>query len=227
MWDGDAAIKLDVMFDIAFISRPVQLPAIKAHTEELKFNMASEDRTGALLQVLAASKPGGKLLELGTGTGIGTCWLLAGMDETATLVSVETDEGLQSVAREILGADKRLSLVLEGGAEFLIKQSKQSFDLVFADAMPGKFESLDEALAAVKPGGFYIIDDLLPQPNWPDGHGEKVDRLMYRLSADPRFAMLPIIWASGVAVLTRLAPMAKNSPKAEASDLRRYDIQGS
>src|ERR1700722_4808915 len=113
MWDGDAAIKLDVMFDIAFISRPVQLPAIKAHTEELKFNMGSEDRTGALLQVLAASKPGGKLLELGTGTGIGTCWLLAGMDETATLVSVETDEGLLGVARENLGTDKRLSLVLE------------------------------------------------------------------------------------------------------------------
>lgn len=211
------------MLDIAFITQPEKLPAIKARTEELEFNMASEDRTGALLQVLAASKPGGELLELGTGTGIGTSWLLSGMDETATLVSVETDESLQSVAREILGADTRLSLVLEDGAEFLQKKPKQSFDLVFADAMPGKFESLDDALAVVKPGGFYIIDDLLPQPNWPDGHSEKVDSLMYRLSADPRFAVLPIIWASGVAVLTRLA----RSKEAEASDQRRYDIQGS
>jgi predicted O-methyltransferase YrrM len=197
------------MFDKAFINPPPQLAAIKARTEQLEFNMASEDRTGALLQVLAASKPGGSLLELGTGTGIGTSWLLSGMDETATLTSVETDENLQGIAREILGSDKRLILVLEDGATFLPKQPAQSFDLVFADAMPGKFECLDEALAGVKPGGFYIIDDLLPQPNWPDGHGEKVNTLMYRLSADPRFAMLPMIWASGVAVLTRLAPLAQ------------------
>ena len=197
------------MFDKAFIHQPTQLRAIKARTEELKFNMASEDLTGALLQVLAASKPGGKLLELGTGTGIATSWLLSGMDESSSLVSVETDETLQSVAREILGSDNRLSLALEDGAAFLRKQPARSFDLIFADAMPGKFESLDDALVAIKPGGFYIIDDLLPQPNWPEGHGQKVDNLMYQLSADPRFAMLPIIWASGVAVLTRLAPLSK------------------
>ena len=197
------------MLDKTLINPPQQLSAIKTRTEELKFNMASEDRTGALLQVLAASKPGGRLLELGTGTGIATSWLLSGMDESATLVSVETDETLQNIAHEILGSDKRLSLALEDGAAFLRKQPTQSFDLVFADAMPGKFESLDDALAAVKPGGFYIIDDLLPQPNWPGGHGQKVDNLMYRLSADPRFAMLPMVWASGVAVLTRLAPLSK------------------
>jgi len=167
-----------------------------------------------LLQVLAASKPGGRLLELGTGTGIGTSWLLSGIDESATLVSVETDEILQNIAREILGSDKRLRLVLEDGAAFLRKHPTQSFDLVFADAMPGKFDSLDDALAVVKPGGFYIIDDLLPQPNWPDGHGEKVDNLMYRLSADPRFAMLPMIWATGVAILTRLAPLSKPDQSA-------------
>ena len=197
------------MFDKAFINSPKQLPAIKARTEQLKFNMASEDRTGALLRVLAASKPGGRLLELGTGTGIGTSWLLSGMDETATLISVETDQNLQGIAREILGSDKRLILVLEDGETFLSKQLAQSFDLVFADAVPGKFEFLDDALLVVKPGGFYIIDDLLPQPNWPEEHGEKVDKLMYRLSADPRFAMVPMIWASGVAVLTRLAPLPK------------------
>ena len=196
------------MIDKAFINQPEQLRQLKAATEQLGFNMTSEDLTGALLQVLAASKPGGRLLELGTGTGFGTSWLLSGMDEDATLVSVETDERVQGVAREFLGADQRLSLVLEDGAEFLRKQPNQSFDLVFADAMPGKFESLEDALAVVKPGGFYIIDDLLPQPNWPDGHGLKVDDLMCRLGADTRFARVPMIWASGVAMLTRLAPPA-------------------
>jgi predicted O-methyltransferase YrrM len=194
------------MLDRPFIHWPDQLPALVARTEELKFTMASENLTGALLQVLVASKPGGNMLELGTGTGIGTAWLLSGMNESATLVSVDTDEKVQRVAQEVLGSDPRLTLVLEDGASFIARQQKQTFDLIFADAMPGKFDHLEETLLLVKPGGFYIIDDLLPQLNWPDGHGTRVDNLMYHLSSDPRFAMVPIIWASGVAVLTRCPP---------------------
>lgn len=191
------------MFDKPFIQWPEQLPTLTARTEELEFTMASENLVGALLQVLAGSKPGGVLLELGTGTGIGTSWLLSGMNDSATLTSVETDERMQRVAREILGADSRLNLLLEDGAAFIRRQPEKSFDLIFADAMPGKFEVLDETLKLVKPGGFYVIDDLLPQPNWPEGHGGKVDILMYRLNADPRFSMVPIIWSTGVAVLVR------------------------
>jgi predicted O-methyltransferase YrrM len=168
--------------------------------------MACEQLTGALLQVLAASKPGGKLLELGTGTGVGTAWLLSGMDEAATLISVDTDATVQNAAREVLGSDRRLTLVLEDGASFIGRQRQESFDLIFADAFPGKFEVLDDTLPLVKAGGFYVIDDLLPQPNWPEGHGGKVEILMHRLSADSRFAMVPIVWASGVAVLSRRQP---------------------
>lgn len=187
---------------------PGQLPTLTARTEEMKFDMASELRTGALLQVLAASKIGGHMLELGTGTGIGTAWLLSGMDETATLTSLETDERVQSVAREVLGNDPRLNLLLEDGAAFIKRQPEKNYDLIFADAMPGKFELLDETLRLIKPGGFYVIDDLLPQPNWPEGHGGIVDVLMYRLSADPRFSMVPLHWSTGVAVLVRRPPLA-------------------
>jgi mannose-6-phosphate isomerase-like protein (cupin superfamily) len=41
-----------------------------------------------------------------------------------------------------------------GGLEFLRDQPAESFDLVFADAMPGKYEGLDDALSVVKTGGF-------------------------------------------------------------------------
>jgi predicted O-methyltransferase YrrM len=37
--------------------------------------------------------------------------------------------------------------------------------LIFADAWPGKYSDLEKALKLVKPGGFYIIDDMLTQPN--------------------------------------------------------------
>ena len=191
------------MQDTPFITPPAALPLIEACTAELKFGMASEPRTGALLQVLAASKPGGRLLELGTGTGLATAWLLSGMDESSTLTSVDTDAEVQSVADEALGNDPRLTLVIEDGAAFLRRQRPQSFDLVFADAMPGKYESLDEALALVAPGGFYIIDDMLPQPNWPEGHDVKATNLLYTLSSRPGFHMAPLVWSSGVVVLVR------------------------
>ena len=110
---------------------------------------------------------------------------------------------MQAVAREALCQDTRLKLLSQDGAAFLWRQPKKSFDLVFAHAIPGKYEALDEALAIVKTGGYYVIDDMLPQPNWPEGHGEKAQALLDLLAADPRFVMLPLVWSTGVVVLVR------------------------
>jgi predicted O-methyltransferase YrrM len=192
------------MDDSAYIvDHPPALTDILNRTVELEFGMASELKTGALLRALAASKPSGHLLELGTGTGIATAWLLAGMDPNSTLVSVDVDPKVQEVARTALGGDPRLILVIEDGAAFLRGQAPQSFDLVFADAMPGKYESLEDALSLVKPGGFYVIDDMLPQPNWPHGHAAKVPLLMEKLISDTRFVVAPMSWATGVVILVR------------------------
>ena len=46
----------------------------------------------------------------------------------------------------------------------------QRFDLIFADAWPGKFTHLDLALSILAPGAFYVVDDLLPQATWPADH---------------------------------------------------------
>jgi predicted O-methyltransferase YrrM len=165
--------------------------------------MASEPLVGAMLRTLAASKPGGHFLELGTGTGIATAWLLGGMDIHSTLISVDTDEKAQQVARDCLGADRRLTLVISDALEFLRAQNAESFDLVFADAMPGKYDGLDDALGVVRAGGFYIIDDMLPQPNWPDGHATRVPVLIEQLATNRNFEILPIVWASGVVVAVR------------------------
>ncbi len=69
--------------------------------------------------------------------------------------------------------------------------------------MPGKYDGLDDALAVVKVGGIYVIDDMLPQPNWPEGHAEKVPVLIQQLAANPSFEVLPLVWASGVVVAVR------------------------
>jgi predicted O-methyltransferase YrrM len=83
------------------------------------------------------------------------------------------------------------------------ERAANTFDLVFADAVPGKYEGLDEALSVVKLGGFYVIDDMPPQPNLPDGHAAKVPVLIERLAANEDFEILPLVWASGIVVAVR------------------------
>ena len=194
---------LAVMEDLIYIVAPRPVPQIQEQTAALKFGMASEPLTGALLRTLAASRPGGRLLELGTGTGLATAWLLDGADPTSSLTSVDTDPALQAVARKCLGNDPRLQLINMDAIEFLADQIPQSFDLVFADALPGKYEGLDLALAVVKPGGFYVVDDMLPQANWPPGHAEKASALMEQLAKQQDFTVVPMVWASGIVVAVR------------------------
>jgi len=191
------------MEEISFIHAPSKLAPIEERTAAIGFQMASESRTGAMLRTLVASKPGGRMLELGTGTGVATCWLLDGMDAGSELFTVDTDATVQTIAREVLSDDPRLTLVTEDAIAFLRRQEPASFDLVFADALRGKYEGLDEALRVVKPGGFYIIDDVLPQPNWPEGHARKVPQLMAQLFARLDFRAVPLAWASGLVIAVR------------------------
>jgi predicted O-methyltransferase YrrM len=189
--------------ELSLIRPPSRLQSILDRTAAVGFTMASKTRTGALLRALAASKPAGRLLELGTGTGVATAWLLDGMDAASSLISIDPDAAVQRIAQESLGSDPRLSLFTEDALPFLTRQPAASFDLVFADAMAGKYENLDAALRVVRPGGFYLVDDLLPQPNWPEGHAAKVPVLMAELAAHPEFTVVPIAWASGMVVAVR------------------------
>jgi predicted O-methyltransferase YrrM len=193
------------MNDREIIRKPFVLDAILRETAALGFDMASESKVGALLAALAASKPGGRLLEVGTGTGHGTAWLLLGMDSTSSLETVDTDPAVVAVARRHLGTDRRVTFHLMDGADFLRQASGRKFDLIYADAWPGKFSHLDEALALLRPGGIYIIDDLLPQANWPAGHAPKVPALISSLEQRPEFVTVRLAWASGLMLVVRTA----------------------
>jgi len=182
---------------------PRGLDAIRTDTERIGFVLASEPKTGALLRGLAASKPGGRILELGTGTGVGTAWLLDGMDDGSRLISVDTDAAVQDVARRHLGHDRRVTFHLGDAGTFLERAGHTRFDLIYADAWPGKFTHLDLALGLLKVGGIYFIDDLLPQPNWPDGHAAKVPPLIADLESRREFVAVKLAWASGLLMLVR------------------------
>ena len=82
---------------------PPMLATIRARVEEVGFKMSCDDKTGALLRALIASKPKARALELGTGAGVSTAWLLQGMDERSRLQTIDSDETVVAIARELLG----------------------------------------------------------------------------------------------------------------------------
>src|SRR3569833_553961 len=179
-------------------AHPKAYDSIKKATEACGFLQMSEISTCTLLKTLAASKPASKFLELGTGTGLATAWILDGMDQDSALVSLDNDETLLSIAKENLGVDRRLTLICTDGGEWIKKNNRQKFSLIFADSWPGKYTHLEETLDMLETGGFYIIDDMLPQANWPDGHADKVTNLIATLDERPDLTLTKMGWASGI-----------------------------
>lgn len=173
---------------------------IDSATNESGFSMASDVLTCSLLRTLAATKPGGKFLELGTGTGLSTSWILDGMDSASSLISIDNDDRFLTIARQFLSADKRLQLVCTDGADWFEQNKHLKFDYIFADTWHGKYLLLDEAIAMLNPGGLYIIDDMLPQPNWPEGHHEKAISLLEALEQRTDLVLTRQCWATGIVI---------------------------
>ncbi len=192
------------MNDFSNLNEPQSLAGIWADTRAAGFMMASEPLTCSLLRTLAASKPAARMLELGSGTGLSTAWLLDGMDAASQLITVDFDPSLLDILNRHLGADTRLKAVCSDGEDFVRSLKGQRFDLIFADTWAGKYQLLNEVLAMLNPAGLYVIDDMLPQPNWPVGHAQKVASLIAILEKRPDFHVTKLSWASGVVIAAKL-----------------------
>lgn len=194
------------MNDAINLNPPAILQSIEAATAVIGFTMASDHLTGSLLRTLAATKIGGILLELGTGTGLATAWILDGMDATAKLLTMDNDETVVNVAKQYLSDDSRVTFFVMDGDAFIqsLLDAQQTFDLIFADTWPGKYSLLDETLSLLQPGGLYVIDDLLPQPNWPEGHEAKAAQLIATLEERTDLQITKLNWSTGLLLATRV-----------------------
>ena len=181
---------------------PPIVETLRAEAAKQGFEESCAPETGALLRMLAAAKPKGRLLNLGTGFGVSCAWLLDGMSQNAELWTVDIDEAGSAVAKTHL--DNRLHVAVEDATAFLEGASAlgQRFDLVFADAMPGKYERRDLALDLVAKGGFYVVDDLSPTSGWVEG-AALAAKLSAEIEADQRFVSLDLDWSTGHLVAVR------------------------
>jgi hypothetical protein len=58
-------------------------------------------------------------------------------------------------------------------------------------------------LDMVEKGGIYIIDDMLPQQNWPTGHAEKAAQLIADLDSREDIILTKMGWATGIVIITK------------------------
>lgn len=177
---------------------PKEFNKILEQTKLSGFTMSSDVLTCSLLRTLASSKPSSNFLELGTGTGLSTSWILDGMDENSYLVSIDNERKFLDIAEKNLGYDQRLNLVPADGGEWIENNKDKTFDFIFADTWHGKYLLLDEVLSMLRKGGLYILDDMLPQPNWPEGHSEKVEKLIKTLETREDLLLTKQVWATGI-----------------------------
>ncbi len=194
------------MNDATNLNPPSALHLIEEATKAIGFTMMSDHLTGSLLRTLATSKPIGNFLELGTGTGLATAWLLDGMDIHSKLLTVDNDEALLATAKKFLQSDARLKICASDGGGFIedLIKGGQKFDLIFADTWAGKYTHFDEALSLLKIGGLYVIDDLLPQPNWPEDHPQKVASLIQTLEENQNFQVTKLNWSTGLIIAVKI-----------------------
>ncbi|WP_375476148.1 O-methyltransferase [uncultured Nostoc sp.] len=192
------------MKDQENLKYPNVLKHIQAESEALNFRMASDSLTGSFLRTLAASKPAGMFLELGTGTGMSAAWLLNGMDRESKLISVDQDDKVIAVARKYLGQDRRVVFHTEDATIFLGKIAAQRFDFIFADAWVGKYSCLEDTLNLLKLGGLYVIDDMLPQAIWSEDQASKASQLISSLECRSDLTLSKINWSTGLVVAAKV-----------------------
>jgi predicted O-methyltransferase YrrM len=108
-----------------------------------------------LVATLVASKPRGRIAEIGTSYGEGAKAISAALQDGATFVTVELDPERAAQAREALAGS--VAEVVEGDWRDVLPP-RAPFDVVFADGGVA-YDLVTDLLA---PGGIVIKDDLTP-----------------------------------------------------------------
>ena len=167
------------------------------------FENSSEPGIGRVLMTLAAAvRPGGRVLEIGTGLGVGTAWLIEGLASgtDVQLVTIESDPQRASLAAETAWPEFVRPIVGDAVMEI---GGLGTFSLVFADAEGGKLYGFDLTLAAVEPHGILILDDMRFQGRNPMIE-EGVVKARRQILADERFVCAEVNWSCGLLIATRV-----------------------
>lgn len=132
--------------------------------EQAGFTRSCSPETGRLLQVLAGARGLERVAEIGTGTAVGSAWILSALDPDVAFVTAELDEERAQAAATLLAGDPAAH-VLHGDWRDVLP-AEAPFDLLFADG--GRAKADEAVIGLLAPGGMLVLDDLTPGYSDPD-----------------------------------------------------------
>jgi len=141
---------------------PPLLAAVRAQGQATKVPIL-QDEAGRFLALLTALAQPRRILEIGSGIGYSTLWMLQGQPQ-AQITCLDTNlSRLQQAARFLdqAGALSQVTLLHQAGQDYLNSQP-QPFDLIFLDCAKKDYAELAaECYKALVLGGLLVADNLL------------------------------------------------------------------
>ncbi|MDM8086197.1 O-methyltransferase [Cellulomonas cellasea] len=122
--------------------------------------------SGAVLRLLAAAAQAKAVVEIGTGAGVGSLYLLRGMPEEGVLTTIDVEIEHQRAAKDAFseeGLRSTRTRTISGRAlDVLPRLTDGGYDLVFVDADKESYPAyVEQALRLLRPGGVLAIDNAL------------------------------------------------------------------
>jgi predicted O-methyltransferase YrrM len=117
---------------------------------------------GALLSLLAKLSGAKAVVEVGTGAGVSSLWLLSGMAEDGVLTTIDIEPEHQRIAKQAFSeggiGPSRTRLISGRAQEVLTRLADESYDLVFIDADPiDQPDYVVEGVRLLRSGGAIVV----------------------------------------------------------------------
>jgi predicted O-methyltransferase YrrM len=192
---------------------PPRVAGAKRRAKDLRVKRYADDQFGRLLAVLAAAvRSRGRILEIGTRSGVGLAWIVTGLGarRDVDVVSTEGDARLTASVGE-LGWPETVSLLTGEATELL--PGLGAFDLILAGASPEVCGGLDSILPALRTGGVLVVDQ-------QGQDAEACSTLRAALLHHPELQAVELDLSSRVIVATRVE-RAETRPSMAVADVPR------
>jgi predicted O-methyltransferase YrrM len=139
-------------------------------TRALGFTKSCLPEVGRLLRLLVTQARAGTVGEIGTGSGVGSAWMLSGLRPDQRFVSIDNQPSLHTAVTELFGEQPGATFMMGDWRDIL---SYAPFTLVFVDASDAKDAGAQEVVDALAPGGLAVLDGREVVEHWPpEWHGK-------------------------------------------------------
>ncbi len=129
--------------------------------------------SGAYLRYIASLISAQSVVEIGTGSGVGTLWLLKGVMNSGVITTIDPEVQHIQVARQVLNdsdiAPNRYRLITSEYLDVMRKLADRAYDLVVFRGDPEDIlDVIDEAHRILRVGGILAIDHFFGGGKVPD-----------------------------------------------------------